>query len=203
MWSRHTRLKLRLITHIVICRLLTAKDPSRSSRRAIARCGAAGSRLQPQLDDLHDVDRKQHGVKQKHGIKVSCDAVKDEQDIACDGKPTQRHDGIHAKSCEHGQRCQISHKIDPGHCILAVPMRVKNRGSARELWPSADSCHLTIPLISVGRCCRHCGCRRIIFRSVGQVLAQACKSKYGQRKGAIDDQHTPGPISQHAAVFRR
>ena len=32
------------------------------------------SHLGPQLDDLDDVDRKQHGMKQKHGIKVSCDA---------------------------------------------------------------------------------------------------------------------------------
>jgi len=42
------------------------------------------SHSQPELDDLDDVDRKQHGMKQEHGIKVSCDAIQDEQDIACD-----------------------------------------------------------------------------------------------------------------------
>src|SRR5262249_40357287 len=36
------------------------------------------SHLQPQPDDLCDVDRKQHGAKEKHGIKLSCDAVEDE-----------------------------------------------------------------------------------------------------------------------------
>jgi hypothetical protein len=36
------------------------------------------SHLQPQSDDLHDVDRKQHGVKKKHGIKLSCDTLEDE-----------------------------------------------------------------------------------------------------------------------------
>src|SRR5262249_812298 len=60
---------------------------------------------------------------------------------------------------------------------------------------------LTGALISVGRR-RHCG-RSRLFRCVGRVLAQARKSKYGQRTGAIDDQHTPGPISHHAAIFRR
>jgi hypothetical protein len=35
------------------------------------------------------------------------------------------------------------------------------------------------------------------------VLAQARKPKYRQRTGAIDNQHTPGPISHHAAFFRR
>src|SRR5258707_13892247 len=63
------------------------------------------------------------------------------------------------------------------------------------------SCDLTGALVSVGRR-RHCGCRRFLW-SGGPVLAQAHKRKYGQRTGAIDDQHTPGPISRHAAVFRR
>ena len=36
------------------------------------------SHLQPKPDDLCDVDRKQHGVKKKDGIKLSCDAVEDE-----------------------------------------------------------------------------------------------------------------------------
>src|SRR5258708_1728971 len=63
------------------------------------------------------------------------------------------------------------------------------------------SCDLTGALVSVGRR-RHCGCRRF-FGSVGRVLAQARKCKYGQRTGAIDDQHTPRPISRHAAVFPR
>src|SRR6516164_10572746 len=63
------------------------------------------------------------------------------------------------------------------------------------------SCDLTGALVSVGRR-RHRGCSRL-FGSVGRVLAQAHKPKYGQRTGAIDDQHTPGPISRHAAVFRR
>jgi hypothetical protein len=36
------------------------------------------SHLRPQPNDLYDVDRKQHGVKKKHGIKLSCDAVEDE-----------------------------------------------------------------------------------------------------------------------------
>src|SRR5262249_43682831 len=60
------------------------------------------SHLKPKLDDFDDVDRKQHGVKQKHRIKVSCNAIEDEQNIACDRKPTQRHDSVHAKSHEHG-----------------------------------------------------------------------------------------------------
>src|SRR5258708_14713115 len=63
------------------------------------------------------------------------------------------------------------------------------------------SCDLTGALVSVGRR-RHCGCRRF-FGSVGRVLAQAHKRKYGQRTGAIDDQHTPGPISRPPAVFPR
>ena len=33
------------------------------------------SHLGPQLDDLDDVDRKQHGMKQKHGIKVFASTV--------------------------------------------------------------------------------------------------------------------------------
>src|ERR1700745_4021210 len=159
------------------------------------------SHSQPELDDLDDVDRKQHGMKQKHGIKVSRDAIQDEQDIACDSKAAQRHDGIHAKSRKHGQRCQISYKIDPGHwAILAAPMRSADSWLA--LAQTADPCALTIPLMSIDSGCRHRGCRRI-FRSIGQMLAQAYKSKYNQRKGAIDDQHTAGPISHHAAVFRR
>src|SRR6266404_8218145 len=90
--------------------LLRAALPARSYLLAIS-----ASHLQPKPDDLHDVDRKRNSVKKKHRIKVSCDAIEDEQDVACDRKPTQRHDRIHAKSCEHGQRCQVSDKIDPGH----------------------------------------------------------------------------------------
>jgi len=40
-----------------------------------------------------------------------------------------------------------------------------------------------MPLIFVGVGCRDCGCRRT-FRSVGEVLAQACKSKDGSRASA-------------------
>ena len=64
------------------------EDPRREVRGALSRAVALSARacllavdashLQPQSDDLHDVDRKQHGVKKKHGIKLSCDAVEDE-----------------------------------------------------------------------------------------------------------------------------
>ena len=100
-----------------------APQPTDSPGCSVLPCGVIAafvslSYLEPQLDDLNDVDWKQHSVKQKHGIKVSCDAIEDEQDIACDRKPTQRHDSVHAKSREHGQRCQVSDKIDPGHWLL-------------------------------------------------------------------------------------
>ena len=76
-------------------------------------------------------------------------------------------------------------------------------GFGRGLWPQTPTpCDLTIPMVSVGGGCRNFGCCWI-FRSVGQVLVQAYKSKYGQRKDALDDQHALSPISQHAAVFRR
>jgi hypothetical protein len=46
--------------------------------RAALVCLLLTPHLQPQSDDLHDIDRKQHGVKKKYGIKLSCDAVEDE-----------------------------------------------------------------------------------------------------------------------------
>src|SRR6516165_538470 len=86
---------------------------------------------------------------------------------------------------------------------LAAAADEKSSALGREaLGPGAwASCDLTGALVSVGRR-RHRGCSRL-FGSVGRVLAQAHKPKYGQRTGAIDDQHTPGPISRHAAVFLR
>src|SRR6516162_8368504 len=91
---------------------------------------------------------------------------------------------------------------DIGLSFAAAAQMKKNGALGPEaLAPGAwASCDLTGALVSVGRR-RHCGCSRLW--SVGRVVAQAHKRKYGQRTGAIDDQHTPGPISRHAAVFHR
>src|ERR1700758_2882193 len=71
---------------------------------------------------------------------------------------------------KHGQRCQISYKIDPGHwAILAAPMRSADSWLA--LAQTADPCALTIPLMSIDSGCRPRGWRRIL-RSTGQMLAQ-------------------------------
>ena len=62
----------------------TRRDVRAALSRAVALPARAcllavdASHLRPQPDDLYDVDRKQHGVKKKHGIKLSCDAVEDE-----------------------------------------------------------------------------------------------------------------------------
>src|SRR5215831_10069105 len=66
----------------------------------------------------------------------------------------------------------------------------KSSALGREaLGPVASAARdLTGELVSVGRR-RHRGCSRL-FRCVGRVLDQARKPKYGQRAGAIDDQHT-------------
>jgi hypothetical protein len=54
----------------------SAAKPMLSARPRLLAVGA--SDLQPKLDDLHDIDRKQHGVKKKHGIKLSCNPIEDE-----------------------------------------------------------------------------------------------------------------------------
>src|SRR6516164_6045575 len=88
--------------------------------------------------------------------------------------------------------------------LPVAPMWNDKSGFGRGRRPRTPTpCDLTIPMVSVGGGGgRNFGCCWI-FRSVGQALVQAYKSKYGQRKDAIDDQHTPSPISQHAVVFRR
>ena len=69
-------------------RQLGEPAPSARVRAALSRAVALPARacllavdashLRPLPNDLYDVDRKQHGVKKKHGIKLSCDAVEDE-----------------------------------------------------------------------------------------------------------------------------
>jgi hypothetical protein len=86
--------------------------------------------LSDKLDNFANVDWKQHSMKQKHRIELARNATHDEQDIACDSKPTQRQYRIHAKGRENGKRCQKSHVINPRHgeypCRSTVP--VKRRG---------------------------------------------------------------------------
>ena len=90
-----------------------------------------------------------------------------------------------------------------GLFFVAASADEKSSALGREaLGPGASAARdLTGELVSVGRR-RHSGCSRL-FRCVGRVLDQARKPKYGHRADAIDDQHTPGPTSRHAAIFRR
>src|SRR6516162_1212526 len=92
---------------------------------------------------------------------------------------------------------------DMGLFFVAASADEKSSALGREaLGPGASAARdLTGELVSVGRR-RHRGCSRL-FRCVGRVLDQARKPKYGHRADAIDDQHTPGPTSRHAAIFRR
>jgi hypothetical protein len=54
-------------------------------------------------------------MQEKYGPEVRQDAVKSEQYIAYYGQNAQRDDRAHGEAAEHGERCRISHNVDPRH----------------------------------------------------------------------------------------